>query len=91
MAGQSSSGLAGRVVIVTGAGLPSNMATVGRTQGFSDMDFDLELSMQALARTPGALHALLDGLPAPWTRGPLPCLAGGAPRSHLRGSHRDTS
>jgi DinB superfamily len=33
------------------------------------MNFDLELSMQALARTPGALHALLDGLPDPWTRG----------------------
>jgi hypothetical protein len=32
------------------------------------MNFDLELSTQALARTPGALHALLDGLPAPWTR-----------------------
>src|SRR5260370_33622962 len=30
------------------------------------MNFDLELSTQALARTPGALHALLDGLPAPW-------------------------
>jgi len=33
------------------------------------MNFDLELSTQALARTPGTLHALLDGLPAPWTRG----------------------
>jgi len=33
------------------------------------MDFDLELSIQALARTPGTLHALLDGLPAAWTRG----------------------
>jgi hypothetical protein len=33
------------------------------------MNFDLELSMEALARTPGALHALLDELPAPWTRG----------------------
>jgi len=33
------------------------------------MNFDLELSTQALARTPGVLHALLDGLPAPWTRG----------------------
>ena len=33
------------------------------------MDFDLELSIQALVRTPGALHALLDGLPAAWTRG----------------------
>jgi hypothetical protein len=33
------------------------------------MNFDLELSMLALARTPGALHALLDGLPDPWTRG----------------------
>ena len=30
------------------------------------MNFDLELSTQALARTPGALHALLDGLPDPW-------------------------
>ena len=33
------------------------------------MNFDVELSTQALARTPGTLHALLDGLPAPWTRG----------------------
>jgi DinB family protein len=33
------------------------------------MNFDLDLSAQALARTPGALHALLDGLPDPWTRG----------------------
>lgn len=32
------------------------------------MDFDIELSTQILARTPGALHALLDGLPDPWTR-----------------------
>jgi hypothetical protein len=33
------------------------------------MNFDLELSTQALAKTPGTLHALLDGLPDPWTRG----------------------
>lgn len=33
------------------------------------MNFDLELSIQALARTPGALQALLDGLSDPWTRG----------------------
>ena len=33
------------------------------------MNFDLELSIQALARTPGALHALLDGLSDAWTRG----------------------
>jgi hypothetical protein len=33
------------------------------------MNFDVELSTQALARTPGTLHALLDGLPAPWIRG----------------------
>ena len=33
------------------------------------MNFDLELSTLALARTPGALHALLDGLPDSWTRG----------------------
>lgn len=32
------------------------------------MNFDLELSLQGLARTPGVLHALLDGLPDPWTR-----------------------
>ena len=32
------------------------------------MNFDLELSTRALARTPGALHALLDGLPDAWTR-----------------------
>src|SRR5438552_3993290 len=33
------------------------------------MDFDLELSIQALARTPRALRALLDGLPDLWIRG----------------------
>jgi DinB family protein len=33
------------------------------------MNFDLDLSTQALARTPGVLNALLDRLPAPWTRG----------------------
>ena len=33
------------------------------------MNFDLELSSQVLARTPGALDALLGGLPDPWTRG----------------------
>ena len=33
------------------------------------MNFDLELSTQALARTPGTLHALLEGLPDPWIRG----------------------
>ncbi len=32
------------------------------------MDFDLELSTLALARTPGALSALLDGLPDSWSR-----------------------
>jgi hypothetical protein len=32
------------------------------------MNFDLELSTLALARTPGALHALLDGLPDAWIR-----------------------
>jgi DinB family protein len=33
------------------------------------MHFDIELSTQVLARTPATLHALLDGLPDPWTRG----------------------
>lgn len=33
------------------------------------MNFDLELSTQALARTPGVLRALLDGAPALWTGG----------------------
>lgn len=33
------------------------------------MNFDLELSIQALGRTPGALQALLGGLSDPWTRG----------------------
>ncbi|MEO8634689.1 MAG: DinB family protein [Gemmatimonadales bacterium] len=32
------------------------------------MPFDLALSAQVLARTPGTLHALLDGLPDRWTR-----------------------
>src|SRR5688572_31054743 len=35
----------------------------------SGMNFDLELSTEALARTPSTLHALLDGLPDPWVRG----------------------
>src|SRR6266853_1920404 len=33
------------------------------------MTFDLESAVQVLARTPAALHALLDGLPDPWIRG----------------------
>lgn len=33
------------------------------------MNFDLELSCPVLAKTPGALDALLGGLPDPWTRG----------------------
>ena len=33
------------------------------------MTFDLEQSVQVLARTPSALHALLDGLAEPWIRG----------------------
>lgn len=32
------------------------------------MDFDLDLSVQALARTPGTLRALLETLPDPWIR-----------------------
>jgi hypothetical protein len=32
------------------------------------MDFDLDLTTQALARTPATLQALLGGLPDPWTR-----------------------
>ena len=33
------------------------------------MDFDLDLSMDVLARTPPALQALLGGLGDPWVRG----------------------
>jgi hypothetical protein len=33
------------------------------------MDFDLEKSMEVLARTPGTLRALLEGLDDSWTRG----------------------
>jgi hypothetical protein len=33
------------------------------------MDFDLALSIEVLARTPGALKALLSGLAEPWVRG----------------------
>ncbi len=33
------------------------------------MTFDLENAVAVLARTPGALDALLRGLPAPWTSG----------------------
>ena len=32
------------------------------------LDFDLEKATLLLARTPGTLHALLDGLPERWTR-----------------------
>lgn len=32
------------------------------------MNFDLDLSIDVLARTPATLHALLDGLTEPWTR-----------------------
>jgi DinB superfamily len=33
------------------------------------MDFDLDLSIDVLARTPGTLKALLGGLAEPWVRG----------------------
>ena len=33
------------------------------------MDFDLQLSMEMLARTPATLQALLGGLAEPWVRG----------------------
>lgn len=33
------------------------------------MNFDLDSSLRLLARTPGTLTALLDGLPEPWFRG----------------------
>jgi hypothetical protein len=33
------------------------------------MDFDLDSSIDVLARTPGALRALLGGLAEPWVRG----------------------
>ena len=33
------------------------------------MKFDLDLSIDVLARTPATLHALLGGLTDPWTRG----------------------
>jgi hypothetical protein len=33
------------------------------------MDFDLDLSIDVLARTPGALKSLLGGLAEPWVRG----------------------
>jgi hypothetical protein len=33
------------------------------------MDFDLDLSIDVLARTPATMHALLAGLGAPWVRG----------------------
>ena len=32
------------------------------------MNFDLDLSTPVLAKTPGTLRALLEGLPDPWTR-----------------------
>ena len=33
------------------------------------MDFDLDLSIDVLARTPATLQSLLGGLPEPWIRG----------------------
>lgn len=33
------------------------------------MNFDLDLSIDVLARTPATLHSLLGGLTDPWTRG----------------------
>src|SRR6266850_8343354 len=33
------------------------------------MDFDLDLSMEMLRRSPATLRALLDGLSDPWVRG----------------------
>jgi hypothetical protein len=33
------------------------------------MTFDLDLSLDVLARTPATMHALLGGLAEPWTRG----------------------
>jgi hypothetical protein len=33
------------------------------------VDFDLDLSIDVLARTPGSLKVLLDGLAEPWVRG----------------------
>src|SRR6266404_9970471 len=33
------------------------------------MDFDLDLSMDVLGRTPASLQVLLGGLAEPWTRG----------------------
>jgi hypothetical protein len=33
------------------------------------MDFDVDLSVDVLARTPPTMHALLGGLTEPWTRG----------------------
>ncbi len=33
------------------------------------MDFDLDLAMDVLARTPGVLQALLGGIAEPWVRG----------------------
>src|SRR5947207_13152527 len=33
------------------------------------MDFDLDLSLEVLTRTPATLHALLGGIAEPWIRG----------------------
>src|SRR4030095_12273852 len=33
------------------------------------MNFDLDRSIDVLARTPATLHSLLGGLPEPWIRG----------------------
>jgi hypothetical protein len=33
------------------------------------MEFDLDLSLDVLGRTPATLGAMLDGLPEPWARG----------------------
>jgi DinB superfamily len=41
----------------------------GRAEVRGGVEFDLELSIEVLARTPGTLRALLDGLSEPWIRG----------------------
>src|ERR687892_1463115 len=39
------------------------------TGGARAMDFDLDLSIEVLRRSPDTLRALLDGLGEPWVRG----------------------
>jgi hypothetical protein len=53
--------------LMTGSGQEKDFCLFGRREGL--MNFDLQLSIDVLARTPTTLQSLLDGLGEPWVRG----------------------